>query len=52
MENKRFCEVMSNVYICPLMSKNAPPLPEGIVKCAHLAPQKIRRGHQMILNDT
>ena len=40
MTDKRlnlFMNVLSDVYICPLRKKSVPRLPEGIVKCAHLA---------------
>ena len=30
-------DVLPDVYICPLRRKSAPRLPEGTVKCEHLA---------------
>ena len=32
-----FESVLPDVYICPLRKKSASPLPEGTVKCTHLA---------------
>ena len=35
--------VLPDVQICPLKKKSAPLLPEGTVKCTHLAVQQIYR---------
>ena len=34
---------LPDVYICSLRKKSAPLLPEGTVKCTHLAVQQIHR---------
>ena len=39
--------LMLNVYIRALGKRSAPLLPEGIVKCTHLAPSQNYRGRQL-----
>ena len=35
------------MHISALRKNSAPLLPEGTVKCTHLAPYQIHRGHQL-----
>ena len=49
MTNKGSYEVkyLPDVYICPFRNKNAPLLPEWIVKCTHSVAQQIHRECQL-----
>ena len=39
--------MLQDEYICPLWKDSAPLLPEGTIKCMHLAPKQIHRGSQL-----
>ena len=39
--------LLPDLYICSLRKKSAPLLPEGTVKCSHLAALQIHRGCQL-----